>query len=210
MAYPSSIGQTLYPIQQTNWQLSGTVPSNGTGYYGTPPSFEPYATGYTSTATNAPSVGNYLNEISAMGQTTLSPNHINWTTNTPYVSNTPTLTAQSSRGADWFNNAKQAINNNPTVQQAKANISQASLWDKTNATLGAIGSVMNVYNAYKANKLANKQFAHAVDVHNKNWDAQRKQTNSQLEDRQKRRVEEAAANGRTTTSVADYMAKYGV
>lgn len=111
---------------------------------------------------------------------------------------------------DWLQRQRDAIKNNPTVQQAGNNWKNASLFDKTQATLGAVGSVVNAYNAYKANKLANKQFAHAVDVHNKNWDAQRKQTNSQLEDRQKRRVEEAAANGRTTTSVSDYMAKYGV
>jgi type I restriction-modification system DNA methylase subunit len=44
----------------------------------------------------------------------------------------------------------------------------------------------------------------------RNYQAQRKMTNSQLEDRQKRRVEEAQANGRTTASVNDYMNKYGL
>lgn len=94
--------------------------------------------------------------------------------------------------------------------QIKNGWNQMSFGERANTVMGTVGTLMNAYNAYKANKLAKQQFAHAKDVHNKNWDAQRKQTNSQLEDRQRRRVEEARANGRTTTSVADYMKKYGV
>ena len=45
---------------------------------------------------------------------------------------------------------------------------------------------------------------------NRNFENQRRLTNSKLEDRQKRRVEEAQANGRTTMSVSDYMNRYGV
>lgn len=59
-------------------------------------------------------------------------------------------------------------------------------------------------------KLAKDQLAYNKAESERNYQAQRKMTNSQLEDRQKRRVEEAQANGRTTTSVNDYMNKYGL
>lgn len=103
-------------------------------------------------------------------------------------------------------------NQNPNTlgNQAKSAWGQASLGEKTNAVLGTVGTLLSAYNGYKANKLAKAQFNHAKEVAERNWQAQRKQTNSMLEDRQKRRVEEAQANGRTTTGVADYMAKYGV
>lgn len=94
--------------------------------------------------------------------------------------------------------------------QLSDGISKMSLGSKAGLVMDGVGTLLNAYNAYKANKLAKQQFAHAKEVHAKNWDAQRKQTNSQLEDRQRRRVAEAEASGRTTTSVADYMAKYGV
>ncbi len=59
-------------------------------------------------------------------------------------------------------------------------------------------------------KLAKQQLAYNKEESERNYQAQRKITNSQFEDRQRRRVEEAQANGRSTASVADYMAKYGV
>lgn len=104
------------------------------------------------------------------------------------------------------------LNQNPNTKtkQIKSAWSQASLGEKTNAVLGTVGTLLSAYNGYKANQLAKQQFDHAKEVAERNWQAQRKQTNSQLEDRQRRRVEEAAANGRSTTSVTDYMAKYGV
>lgn len=83
-------------------------------------------------------------------------------------------------------------------------------WVQQVHCLGTAGTLLSAYNAYKANKLVKEQFNHAKQVQAQNWDAQRKQTNSQLEDRQRRRVEEAGANGRTTMSVGDYMAKYGI
>lgn len=95
-------------------------------------------------------------------------------------------------------------------QQVKNGWGDMSLGQKANTIMGTAGTLLSAYNAYKANKLAKEQFNHVKDVHAKNWDAQRKQTNSQLEDRQRRRVEEAQANGRSTTSVGDYMAKYGI
>lgn len=108
-----------------------------------------------------------------------------------------------------------STNTNPMTKSSMAD-SVANGWkgmslgQKANTVMGTVGTLMNAYNAYKANKLAKEQFNHAKQVSEQNWQAQRKQTNSQLEDRQRRRVEEAQANGRTTTSVGDYMAKYGI
>lgn len=82
--------------------------------------------------------------------------------------------------------------------------------DRANLVLGTVGTLVNAYNAHKTNKLAKQQLEHQINNSNRNWDIQRKMTNSQLEDRQIRRVEEAKANGRTTMSVGDYMRKYGV
>lgn len=101
-------------------------------------------------------------------------------------------------------------NNPSTGQQVKNGWDDMSLGEKANTAMGTAGTLLSAYNAYKANKLAKEQFNHAKQVQAQNWDAQRKQTNSQLEDRQRRRVEEAGANGRTTMSVGDYMAKYGI
>ena len=76
--------------------------------------------------------------------------------------------------------------------------------------LGTLGTVYGMYNARQQMKLSKDQLAHNKAESERNYQAQRKMTNSQLEDRQKRRVEEAQANGRTTTSVNDYMNKYGL
>ncbi|UZA57383.1 hypothetical protein [Moraxella bovis] len=107
-------------------------------------------------------------------------------------------------------NATAGITKTSMGQQIKNGWGDMSLGQKANTIMGTAGTLLSAYNAYKANKLAKEQFNHAKGVHAKNWDAQRKQTNSQLEDRQRRRVEEAQANGRSTTSVGDYMAKYGI
>lgn len=97
-----------------------------------------------------------------------------------------------------------------TADQLKHDWNGMSIGDKANTIMGTVGTLLNAYNSFKANKLANEQFEHAKRAYNNNWEAQQKTTNRQLEDRQKRRVEEAQANGRTTTSVADYMAKYKI
>lgn len=84
-------------------------------------------------------------------------------------------------------------------------------FDKKASTLiGGLGTIYGMYNAHQQMKLAKQQLAHNKMESERNYQAQRKMTNSQLEDRQKRRVEEAQANGRSTTSVADYMAKYAI
>lgn len=108
----------------------------------------------------------------------------------------------------FLNNSRDSIKQ--AYETGLTNYRGLNAGQKTATAMDTVSTLLNAYNSYKANKLAKQQFNHAVDVHNKNWDAQRKQTNSQLEDRQKRRVEEAKANGRTTTSVSDYMRQYGI
>lgn len=81
---------------------------------------------------------------------------------------------------------------------------------KAGTVLGTLGTVYGMYNAHQQMKLAKDQLAYNKVESERNYQAQRKMTNSQLEDRQKRRVEEAQANGRTTASVSDYMNKYGL
>lgn len=154
------------------------------------------------------SVGSYLPEQTQPIQpvaTVTQPNIVS-------AGYTPTATQPMTTGYPQANSSSQNTQSNlqKMGDQIKNGWSQMSFGDKANTIMGTVGSLMNAYNAYKANKLAKQQFAHAKEVHAKNWDAQRKQTNSQLEDRQRRRVHEAQASGRTTTSVADYMAKYGI
>lgn len=78
---------------------------------------------------------------------------------------------------------------------------------KLNTIGNTVGTLMGAYNAYQANKLAKNQFAFSKDAWNRQWDAQKGLTNSQLEDRQQRRFNES--NGRAM-SVTEYMNKYGV
>lgn len=81
---------------------------------------------------------------------------------------------------------------------------------KVGTFLDTANTLYGMYYGHQQMKLAKQQLAHNKMESERNYQAQRKITNSQFEDRQKRRVEEAQANGRSTTSVADYMAKYGV
>ena len=79
--------------------------------------------------------------------------------------------------------------------------------DKLNAGVGAFNSALNAINSYKANKLGKQQLAFAKDSFERNFEAQKGVTNSQLADRQNIRYK---VNPADNMSVADYMAKYGV
>lgn len=114
-----------------------------------------------------------------------------------------------------YNNVKQGFKQDVaetkrTMGQVGNNWNQMSIGERANTILGTVGSVMQAYNGYKAGKLAQKQYDHAVNAFNKNWEAQRQSHNSKLEDRQQRRVLEGNASGRAVTSVGDYMNKWGV
>lgn len=107
------------------------------------------------------------------------------------------------------------------LQQGKQSIQNgvnntALGWDKLNGlqkvnTLGS--ALMGLYGAYNAHKqlgLAKDTLNFNKEQYYTNLNNQRKMVNSQLEDRQRRRVAQAQDGGTTTTSVSDYMAKYGV
>ena len=96
-----------------------------------------------------------------------------------------------------FNNPTRTSTNNPT---------ELSTFGKGIAGLQTLGNLMGAWNGYQQNKLAKQQFAFQQDAFNKQYAAQRALTNSQLEDRQRRRVRESANN----MSVAEYMDRYGV
>jgi hypothetical protein len=79
--------------------------------------------------------------------------------------------------------------------------------DKALVGIGAFNSALGAINSYKTNKLAKQQFAFQKDAFNQNFDAQRRQVNSQLEDRQKLRTLTQPQNN---MSVSEYMDKFGV
>lgn len=79
--------------------------------------------------------------------------------------------------------------------------------DKALLGLGALNSALSAINSYKANKLGRQQLAFAKDSFNRNFEAQKGVTNSQLADRQSIRYK---VNPADNMPVADYMAQYGV
>lgn len=128
--------------------------------------------------------------------------------NTNSVGGTLTKYIPTSNGMSYQTNM---TNTKPTIgQQLANNWGKMSLGEQVNTVVGTVGTLLNAYNGYRTGKLAREQFNHAKDMAERNYQNQRKMTNSQLEDRQKRRVLEANSAGRSMTSVADYMAKYGV
>lgn len=78
---------------------------------------------------------------------------------------------------------------------------------KLNTIGNTVGNLMGAYNAYQANKLAKNQFAFQKDAWNRQWEAQKGLTNSQLADRQRKRFNNSGGNA---MSVSEYMGKYGV
>lgn len=76
-----------------------------------------------------------------------------------------------------------------------------------NMALGAIGGMANLYLGLKQYGLAKQQLAEGKRQFELNYDAQRKLTNSQLEDRQRARV---ASNPGGYESVGSYMDRNGI
>ena len=73
--------------------------------------------------------------------------------------------------------------------------------------MGAASGLANTFLGMKQYGLAKKSLAQNKEQFQMNYDAQKKTTNSRLEDRQKARV---ASNSGAYESVGDYMKKYAV
>lgn len=83
-------------------------------------------------------------------------------------------------------------------------------YQKFSTVGGALAGLYGAYNAHKQLGLAKDQLNFNKEQYYTNLNNQRKMVNSQLEDRQRRRVAQAKDGGTSTTSVGEYMAKYGV
>lgn len=80
-------------------------------------------------------------------------------------------------------------------------------FQKIGQVASGVKGLWDSYNSYKNNKMINRQLNFSMDMANKQYEANRKSINSQLEDRQARRY---AEQPHAQQSVADYMRKYGV
>lgn len=97
-----------------------------------------------------------------------------------------------------------ALNTGRDIQSAYGNMDTLQ---KMNKVASSVKGLWDAYNGYKHNKMINRQLNFSMDMANKQYEANRKRINSQLEDRQARRH---AEQPHAHQSVADYMKKYGV
>lgn len=92
-------------------------------------------------------------------------------------------------------------------QNVYSDFNKLPLSQKGATILNGIGSIMGAYNAYKTNKIAQDQLNFQKDQYYRNYENQKRMTNSQLEDRQRVRMN---ASPSTNLSVSEYMNRYGV
>lgn len=97
-----------------------------------------------------------------------------------------------------------ALNTGRDIQSAYNGM---DTFQKMNKVASSVKGLWDAYNGYKHNKMINRQLNFSMDMANKQYEANRKRINSQLEDRQARRH---AEQPHAHQSVADYMKKYGV
>lgn len=97
-----------------------------------------------------------------------------------------------------------AVNSGRSVQSAFDGMDS---FQKAGQVASGVKGLWDAYNGYKNNKMIDRQLNFSMDMANKQYEANRKKINSQLEDRQARRyAEQPHAN----QSVSEYMKKYGV
>lgn len=92
------------------------------------------------------------------------------------------------------------------LEDMKAAWDEMQSFNKFKTVLGTVDSLTTAWNAHQQSKLARDTLNFNKQSFNTQWNAQRNLTNSQLEDRQQRRVRADPRN----MSVAEYMNKYGV
>lgn len=135
----------------------------------------------------------------------MPPTQLNYNIPEPYNPNQKMLVLGN------MNDPNMVVKPTPAKEQMFNNVKQLGFTDKLNTGTQLLGTVANAYLGYKQYKQAKEQLAFNKEQYHTNLNNQRKMVNSQLEDRQARRVRENLANGKQAgTSVADYMAKYGV
>lgn len=75
--------------------------------------------------------------------------------------------------------------------------------------LGLLGGLGSTFMGMKQYGMAKKALKQSQDQFNKNYEAQKKLTNSSLEDRQNARIAASGGSG-TYQNTADYMKRYGI
>lgn len=100
----------------------------------------------------------------------------------------------------------------PTVDSTKLAWGDMDLSQRIGTVGGVFKDLYGLYNANQQLNVAKDTLNFNKQTWNQRWDAQAKMTNSQLSDRQARRVQTATINGNANSvdSVSDYMKKYGV
>lgn len=117
----------------------------------------------------------------------------------------PRLGAFTGKATNLGNNILSgAMNTGRSVQSA---VNGMDSFQKMNAVASSVKGLWDAYNSYKNNKMINRQLNFSMDMANKQYEANRKRINSQLEDRQARRY---AEQPHAHQSVSEYMKKYGV
>lgn len=117
----------------------------------------------------------------------------------------PKLGGITEKAVNLFNNTKAGITNSGRDVQSAFNGMDS--FQKIGQVASGVKGLWDAYNGYKNNKMINKQLNFSMDMANRQYEANRKSINSQLEDRQARRY---AEQPHAHQSVADYMKKYGV
>ena len=117
---------------------------------------------------------------------------------------TPSTMPGYSSGTDIYKSVSERVANLPPAE--------TSFWDGFRGTpekqgwgglaIGTLGGAANLYMGLQQYNLAKQALATTQEQMNRNYEAQKKTTNAEMEDRQRARV---ASNPTGYVSVADYM-----
>lgn len=113
--------------------------------------------------------------------------------------------AGGKRLGEGINTGLQNLGN--TIGETQLQHNQLSTTDRLMNYGNMLQAGVGLWNAWQNSKFTKQALNHQRDVFNKNYELNRKQVNSQLEDRQRARV---ASNPYAYQSVDSYMNKYGV
>lgn len=117
----------------------------------------------------------------------------------------PRLGAITEETMNLFNKTKAGVMN--SGRNVKSAFDGMDSFQKIGQVASGVKGLWDAYNGYKNNKMINRQLNFSMDMANRQYEANRKRINSQLEDRQARRHAERPD---AHQSVSEYMKKYGV